>query len=284
MATAFGREVEELVVIVPGILGSTLARNGREVWGTGIRRLIVNVAEFGRRLKQELTIPPDADPDDPKDGVEPTGLIKGLTVIPGLLGMDFYDGLRKHLRTDLELGDGQLVDFPYDWRLSSRVNGARLTEFLGRELESYSRRTGRDRPTAILVCHSMGGLVGRWCIEKAGGRDLVGTLVTIGTPHRGSILALDAIVNGAKLPRKAGRFAMDVTSMALSFPSIYELLPTYGCVAVDGASPHGLADNTFSLASRHSARTVPRQGSDWGSSFTPTSPRPSPAVPIRGQS
>jgi pimeloyl-ACP methyl ester carboxylesterase len=241
MATAFGREVHELVVVVPGILGSTLEKDGKEFWGIDARRLVVNLATFGQRLKKALTIGADADPDDPKDGVEATCLIKDLTVIPGLLGMDFYGDLRKHLRADLELAAGQLVDYPYDWRSSSRVNGARLTEFLGRELEAYARRSGRTNPTAILVCHSMGGLVARWCVEKAGGGGLVSTLVTIGTPHKGSILALDPVVNGAKLPR---RFGMDVTEMARSFPSLYELLPTYSCVSIHGGAPQRLAAST----------------------------------------
>jgi pimeloyl-ACP methyl ester carboxylesterase len=37
-----------------------------------------------------------------------------------------------------------------------------------------------------VLAHSMGGLVGRWWIERAGGDQAVRRLVTCGTPHQGS--------------------------------------------------------------------------------------------------
>jgi pimeloyl-ACP methyl ester carboxylesterase len=40
---------------------------------------------------------------------------------------------------------------------------------------------------AVLVCHSMGGLIARWFAEKEGGAPLIRSLITIGTPHRGSL-------------------------------------------------------------------------------------------------
>jgi hypothetical protein len=152
-----GAAITDLVVIVPGILGSRLEKNGKEVWGTTPRRLLVNVLTFGRAMKSALAIPADTDPAEPDDGVQPTGLITGLTVIPGLVGTDFYDALRYNLHNDLELVEGQLVDFAYDWRLSCKVNGTRLAGFLDEELAGYRMRSGRKKAKAILVCHSMGG-------------------------------------------------------------------------------------------------------------------------------
>jgi pimeloyl-ACP methyl ester carboxylesterase len=229
MNVKLGQRVSDLIVIVPGILGSRLMKNGDEVWGTTARRLLVNILTFGHFMKSKLAIPADVDPDEPNDGVMASGLITGLNVIPGLLGMDFYDRLRSHLRTDLELMPGQLVEFPYDWRLSCRVNGKLLTDFLDRNLTEYAAQYGKARSKAILVCHSMGGLVARWCADQADGAEMISSLITIGTPHKGSMLALDGIANGVRLPRRLG---VDLTAMALSFPSLYELLPTYGCVSL----------------------------------------------------
>jgi pimeloyl-ACP methyl ester carboxylesterase len=239
MHTYKGRAVTDLVVVVPGLLGSRLEKDGREVWGATLRRLLVNVLTFGKVMKSALAIPADADPDSPNDGVRATGLITGLTAIPGLLGMDFYTALRLNLHRDLELIDGQLWDFAYDWRLSGRVNGTRLTTFLNQRLDAYRKLPGRQHARAILICHSMGGLVARWCVERAEGANLVSKVITIGTPHKGSILALDGIANGVRLPRKLG---VDLTKMALSFPSLYELLPTYSCVELDGSVRKPLAD------------------------------------------
>jgi hypothetical protein len=151
-----GQRVTDLVVIVPGILGSRLLKDGKEVWGNAHRRLLRNVLTFGRVVRSELALPDDVDPDNPQDGVSPDGLITGLTAIPGLLGMDFYGDLRAGLRRDLGLGADQLLDFAYDWRLSCRVNGVRLASFLERELETYIGRSKIASARVVLVCHSLG--------------------------------------------------------------------------------------------------------------------------------
>ena len=49
-----------------------------------------------------------------------------------------------------------------------------------------------DRDDIVLICHSMGGLVGRYYVEKLGGSTHVNTVITCGTPHRGSSLAHNA--------------------------------------------------------------------------------------------
>jgi triacylglycerol lipase len=60
-----------------------------------------------------------------------------------------------------------------------------------------------DARRVNVVAHSMGGLDARYAIARLGLRDRVASLVTIGTPHRGTPLA-DA---GAALARRAGLFA-----------------------------------------------------------------------------
>jgi pimeloyl-ACP methyl ester carboxylesterase len=58
---------------------------------------------------------------------------------------------------------------------------------LARRVDEICRACGA--PQAIIVAHSMGGLVTRaWC-ARLNGRQRVARLVTIGTPHRGSRLA-----------------------------------------------------------------------------------------------
>jgi hypothetical protein len=120
-----GKPLEDLVVVVPGILGSRLARIDRaggrhEIWGTSAATLAKNLLTFGRRIKQ-LAISPDADPDAPGDGIAAIGLISDLQVIPGFLSIAGYDGLMARLRRDNSLRDDQVVGFAYDWRLSNRV-------------------------------------------------------------------------------------------------------------------------------------------------------------------
>jgi hypothetical protein len=54
-------------------------------------------------------------------------------------------------------------------------------------------------------------------------------LITLGTPHRGSVKALDFLVNG--LSKKLGPVTLvDLTKFIRSCPSVYQLLPIYPCV------------------------------------------------------
>ena len=61
-----------------------------------------------------------------------------------------------------------------------------FAEQLDRKIESICAATGAQR--VVLIGHSMGGLVARAYLRRFGGRR-VAHLVTLGTPHHGSVLA-----------------------------------------------------------------------------------------------
>jgi hypothetical protein len=237
VALPFGKPLEDLVVVVPGILGSRLARideaDGRhEVWGTGAATLAKNLLTFGRRIRR-LAISPDDDPDVPGDGIMATGLITDFQLIPGFLGIAGYDGLIRHLRRDNGLRVDQVVGFAYDWRLSNRVTGRELASFLDKHVTRWRAASGNRDARAVLVCHSMGGLVARWCTEREHGHELVSRTITIGTPHKGAAMALNALVNGVQLPKRLGPH---FDHLVRSLPSARELLPTYACVRTGSGS------------------------------------------------
>ncbi len=58
---------------------------------------------------------------------------------------------------------------------------------LARRVEELCDRTGQER--VDLVGHSLGGLVGRYYVQRLGGDARVRTLVTLGTPHSGTQIA-----------------------------------------------------------------------------------------------
>ncbi|MGW1639977.1 esterase/lipase family protein [Streptomyces lavendulae] len=58
---------------------------------------------------------------------------------------------------------------------------------LARRVEELCERSGQDR--VDLVGHSLGGLVGRYYVQRLGGDARVRTLVTLGTPHEGTRVA-----------------------------------------------------------------------------------------------
>ncbi|TWP46793.1 hypothetical protein FKR81_34990 [Lentzea tibetensis] len=229
--------MNDLVVVLPGILGSTLRDENGPVWEVSGRAALRAVLSFGRSLRR-MTLPEDIGDEHPGDGIEPVALMADLHVLPGIwTPLKGYDRLTKRLRSiGFTEEKGNLLLFPYDWRLSNRYNGARL----GREVERALGKLRETQPDAkaVFVCHSMGGLVARWYIEKCGGHEVTRKLITIGTPYRGAAAAVEQLVNG--LRKGLGPLAIDLTEFARSMPSLHQLMPEYACVE----SPHGLLKTT----------------------------------------
>ncbi len=80
----------------------------------------------------------------------------------------------------------------------------------------------------IILAHSMGGVIAAYCAEVLGHWRELRAVYCFGSPFRGSLFALDVLCNGAPFP--LGRLSETIKT----FPSIYQLLPIYRCVYVDG--------------------------------------------------
>jgi hypothetical protein len=80
----------------------------------------------------------------------------------------------------------------------------------------------------ILLAHSMGGLISRYYLEVLEGWPDCKALFTFGTPYRGSINAIDFLVNGQKLLK-----VVDLTDVLRSLPSVYQLLPRQPVLKID---------------------------------------------------
>jgi pimeloyl-ACP methyl ester carboxylesterase len=64
---------------------------------------------------------------------------------------------------------------------------ARGAADLGEHIERICAQTGHDR--VHVVGHSLGGLIARYYVQRQGGDRRVESLVTLGTPHQGSLWA-----------------------------------------------------------------------------------------------
>jgi hypothetical protein len=74
------------------------------------------------------------------------------------------------------------------WNYSPLLSDiARGAADLGAHVERICERTGHDR--VHVVGHSLGGLIARYFVQRLGGDRRVESLVTLGTPHQGSLLA-----------------------------------------------------------------------------------------------
>ena len=127
-------------------------------------------------------------------------------------------------------------EFAYDWRLDNRAAARALEALVGRALPAWRAFTGDREAKVILIGHSMGGLVGRYFAEVLGGwRDCRG-LITLGTPHRGSVNALELLSNGPGWPFDW------LGPIARTFPSIYQLLPIYEVLESDDGGRRRVAE------------------------------------------
>ena len=221
---------EHVVVVLPGISGSVLSKDGTEVWGASTAAIWKAVTSGGDSIRS-LAIKGVDDPslDDLGDGVKATALVQDLHIIPGLWKIDGYTGLVNRLRSSLQLEPGRnLFAFAYDWRRDNRVSARKLAQAAKVWLDRWRATSGASDAKLILVAHSMGGLVSQYFLEVMGGWKDALALVTFGTPYRGSLNALGYLANG--FSEGVGPLKVDLTSTLATFTAVYQLLPAFECV------------------------------------------------------
>jgi pimeloyl-ACP methyl ester carboxylesterase len=216
--------MRDVVVCIPGITGSVLKKDGRDVWNISGGAVLSALTTLGgniRDLKLEQD-PPDVD--DLGDGITAPEVIRDVHLIPGFWKVDGYTKMLRYIEETFDVTRGRnLFEFPYDWRRDNRVAARRLARQGHAWLDAWRESSGARNAKLVLVGHSMGGLIARNFLECLDGWRDTRTLVTFGTPYRGSVNALDTVVNGKKI-----KF-FDLTEVARSFTSIHQLLPTYPC-------------------------------------------------------
>lgn len=230
--------VNDVVVLIPGILGTKLERGDETVWGLG--HALLNFWRLARKLTGDLALRDDAfDPNVRErgidDGVVPRSLLAVPGVVPGFWRTGGYNVLAERLRkSNLNF---LVVEFPYDWRQSNRVSAQRLHDAVYPIIRE--RRATYPQARLQLVGHSMGGLVARWFAEVLDTEHHTRRVITIGTPYSGAAKALAVLANGDV---RIGPKRLDLGELTRSLPSVAELLPTYPCVGSDPATLAALSD------------------------------------------
>ena len=180
---------KDVVVLLPGISGSTLAKGDRVLWGADVGGVLSAIASGGGSIRELTLTVPDDPTQDYIDDVRAVSLIPDVHLIPGLWKIDGYTKIAETLKSKLELQDGQnFFQFPYDWRRDNRVAARLLRCFALDKLTRW--RTVSGDAKLIFVAHSMGGLVARTFIEVLDGWRDTRALYPLGTPFRGSLNAL----------------------------------------------------------------------------------------------
>ena len=120
----------------------------------------------------------------PKVATEPSGVAAEIPII--LIHGYFHNrsGLMVMSRALKRHGFKNLHAFNYN---PLRRGIPEIAESVGRRVEQVLEQTGA--PKVHLVGHSLGGLLARWYVEQMGGQSKVHSVVTLGTPHNGTLLA-----------------------------------------------------------------------------------------------
>jgi pimeloyl-ACP methyl ester carboxylesterase len=222
--------VTDLLILLPGITGSVLQKNNKDVWAVTTESVGGALTSLGRNL-QALELKDDPqDVEDLGDGVVATGLFPEVHLIPGFWKIDGYSSVRAALSQRLKFDGAQnYVEFPYDWRRDNRVAARKLARLVPAWLAQWKKVSGNDDAKVVFIAHSMGGLVARYYLECLEGWRYTRKLITFGTPYRGSLNALDFLSNGYG-KTFAGFNVADLSALMRSFTSVYQLLPRYPCV------------------------------------------------------
>lgn len=186
----------------------------------------------------------------------PTPPTKQVLVIPGITASWNYDAL-VNCKKDGYSGDWTLADYaqsiynpitqtldaagwitklyPYDWRKRISDNETLLREFINSNLPD-------PREKIDIVGHSMGGLLARTYIEQEKGDVRAEKLITVGSPHLGSVKAYRTWSNGETPDgNPIWKFLLTLLKKRCSlntkfndraaiqeyFPSVNNLLPTF---------------------------------------------------------
>ena len=271
------------IIIIPGLTGSELvnSKTGEEVWFKA------------RRAKDDdLRLPISPNLSRNRDNLVAKDIIRKVEFFKVLPEIEVYERLIDGLQTrggyrEADWNTATRKDaqdtfyvFPYDWRRDN-VESAQL---LFRRIEALKRRLGNPNLKFNVIAHSMGGLVARYA-AMYGNADLSPTprptwagakhfdkIFLLGTPNDGSIMALDALLNGfsyvgggLNLP-----FIQDISRFdVFTIPSVYQLLPNKDALTAYDEDLKPVAIDVYDPATWEKYNWAIWQDDDFAKKFSP---------------
>jgi pimeloyl-ACP methyl ester carboxylesterase len=233
--------LHDLVVILPGILGSVLQKDGKDLWGVSQGAIWDIITSQGKSLNALNVQQDDPNAEDLGDGISAVRLVEDVTIIPGFFKVDGYTRTTRmitenfsnvtqgNIYLDPDDRAANFYHFPYDWRRDNCANAKIFKRLLDKRLKCWRKYSNNPNAKVILLAHSMGGLISRYYLEVLGGWQDCKALYTFGTPYRGSLQALDFLANGYK------QAFIDLTQAMRSMgsmTSVYQLMPRYEALKI----------------------------------------------------
>ena len=188
---------KDILILIPGIMGSTLSAGGKDQW---IQMRALNKGAIVDKLAIDA------------NGVKASGVVE-----------KFYKQFGDHFSTKYDV-----VSYEFDWRKS--VSEAAVG------LEALTKRMLKGNVTVHIVAHSMGGLLARQFMMdfpdtwNAFIKPKKNKFVMLGTPWLGSYLIMEVLTGHS---RRVKQLAMidfrndkeDLLNIFWKFPGVFELLP-----------------------------------------------------------
>jgi pSer/pThr/pTyr-binding forkhead associated (FHA) protein len=200
------------VVFVPGFMGSELYLGSQRVW-PDVRTLFTNPEIFSYTVDSRL---------------EARGLLGEVVLVPNLVKLEQYNRLGDYLVEEMNYERGRnFFEFSYDWRQDVRISAHQLSQ----AVEIWPIHT-----PFILIAHSLGTLVSRYYVERLGGKDKVRRQLLMGGPHSGTPYIANSLVLGPNL-LPFGLLGDRLRQVLSTFPSCYQILPTYPCAIDQNSRP-----------------------------------------------
>ncbi len=231
--------MKDLIILLPGITGSILQKDGKDLWAVSGQALWQVLTQSGKTINNLKLDQDDPEAESLGDGIRATAIMQDTHLIPGFWKIDGYTQTARLITDNFNVIKGDIYkdsddkaanfyEFPYDWRRDNRANAHILKKLIDKRLKCWRENSGAADAKVILMAHSMGGLLSRYYLEVLEGWQDSRALFTFGTPYRGSLKAIDFLANGYK------QLFLDLTEVMRSLTSIYQLLPIYKAINING--------------------------------------------------
>jgi hypothetical protein len=97
-----GHVMRDLVVILPGIMGSVLTKHGRPIWKPSLG-VVARTFQREALVEDLLLAGDDHEVDDLGDGVTATAIMPDVRIIPGFFKIEGYTDFIGHLKASFDM-------------------------------------------------------------------------------------------------------------------------------------------------------------------------------------
>jgi hypothetical protein len=195
----------EPVLIIPGVLGTTLLHNEDLLWPDLSQMLL----DMGDNFLDELAFNSDLTPAS-------NSITVGDLVKAPFPGEHYYDSLLHSLQETGYTENQDLFVFPYDWRYG-------ISEAIVADLASTIRALAGAGKINV-IAHSTGGLLLKKAVQENGGAH-IDKAIMIAVPNYGAAKAAKALLYGDDMGIPWLDSA-EIKKIGQNMPVMYDLLPS----------------------------------------------------------